>query len=184
MGSVNSTGVRLSARDDAERKAKGSAQTAVTEAPQKPSAKPGSKGDAKAKKEKKEKQPKVDYKAPDGAAFVNAEGKFTASPEGYDSRKHVKLTKKDFAEEHVFFGWLADKAQHTADKLRKKAEESKKLGGLKEKGKAKKMLKAMAEYAKLEKELRGELGDDEVNKLMQQAMDSIKNAGAPEAAAS
>jgi len=66
----------------------------------------------------------------------------------------------------------------------KKAEESKKLGGLKEKGKAKKMLKAMAEYAKLEKELRGELGDDEVNKLMQQAMDSIKNAGAPEAAAS
>lgn len=100
------------------------------------SAKPG----AKAPAAKKEKKVRVKYSAPENAAWVNEDGKLIAAPEDFDPKANKPLQRKDFADEATFFEMQANVYEARAKRCREKAEESKKLGGAKDKQKAKKLI--------------------------------------------
>lgn len=130
--------------------------TAAPAAPQStdaPSAAPGT-TEAKAKKEKVE---KVQYVPTVGAGdWVNADGKLTAWPGDFDPKTHKPPQRKDYADDAVFFTILADRAEASAKKFREKAEESKKLGNVKDRARAKKLLAARKRMQDLEAQLKAE----------------------------
>ncbi len=93
------------------------------------SARPGTK-DEKGKKEKKVR-----------AQYAIPEGGLTAWPADFDSKLNKPLKRKDFADESLFLLSKADEYDRRAKALRQEAEESKKLGSIKDRAKAKQLLK-------------------------------------------
>lgn len=99
-------------------------------------AKPGNK-DEKAKKEKIKRVAyplPADPKSEDGGTL-----KLTEIPADWDPKLHKPLTKKDFAEDHLFFELKARQAEAAAAKFRKMGEDSKKVGNVADRAKAKKL---------------------------------------------
>lgn len=113
-----------------------------------PSAKPGTK-DEKAKKAPK----RIEFSAPEGAAYVNADGKFTAVPTDWDAKKHQPLKRKTFADDSQWLELRAQDYDRRAAALRKQAVEGKKLGNVKDKAKAKKLLGMQKRMEDLRKQL-------------------------------
>ena len=114
-----------------------------------PSAAPGT----KEPKAKKEKVAKVKYTAPAGSAWVDDKGLLTRWPDDFDPKRHKGLDRKQFAEEHVFFSLQADRLEAAAVKMRERAEESKKLGNVKDRTRAKKLLAAQKRLEALKAEM-------------------------------
>lgn len=115
------------------------------------SAKPGT---PDANGAKPEKIKRVEYKAPDGAAWVDDKGLFIRKPDDFDPKKHLPIKRKQYADDSVALLIRADDLEARAKKLREMAEEAKKLGGLKEKGKAKRLLSMHKKFAELQEQLK------------------------------
>jgi len=108
---------------------------------------------AKPVKAKKEKKPVF------GLVDSADEGVYPFSspiPEGYEFGKTQGLKKRDFAEEYIYLEHRALEAEAKAVALRAKAEESKKLGSSKQRGKAKRLLKLQEQFAALRESLEGQ----------------------------
>lgn len=105
------------------------------------SAKPGTK-DEKAKKEKKVRE---QYPIPEGG--------LKAWPTDFDPKKHKPLKRKDFGDESLFLNSKADDYERRAKALREEALESTKLGGVKDKAKAKKLLSMHKKIAEMTKDM-------------------------------
>lgn len=136
--------------------AKSAVANQATAAPAKPSAAPGTK-EPKAKKEKVE---RVDYPIVAGTEWsvTTGEGdaavtKLTAWPTDHDPKVHKPLTRKDFADEAVFYDVQADRLERQAKKFRDKAAETRTLGNVKERVKAKKLIAAMKRMEDMKAEL-------------------------------
>ena len=95
-------------------------------------------------------KPKVPY---DGPVQRNADGKFDAVPEGYSSKKHKPLLKADFVDDALWYLMKAAEYDRKAQWFRDQADQSKKLGGSKDKAAAKKLLKMQERFAELRKNL-------------------------------
>jgi hypothetical protein len=111
------------------------------------SAKPGtqdSKG-AKPPKEKKERVPRVDYTVPEGG--------LKEWPKDWNPKQHKPLRRKDFADEGVYLEERAKRYEAMAVRIRQEIADGKKLGTLKEKGKAKKLLQLQRKFDELKKQL-------------------------------
>jgi hypothetical protein len=144
--------------------------------PQAPSAAPGAK-EPKAKKEKKAKR--VDY-----PGLKDAEGKpvsFETIPTDFDSKIHRPLPRRAFKNEATFWELKVTAAEKHLAKVKQMAEDAKKTGGLADKGKAKKLLNMLARAKELEAELAGELGADELAKLLAAVPEAKPKAAAPAA---
>ena len=120
------------------------APAAPTQAKAPPSAKPGQK-DEKAKKVPKEKVEKAKYPIPEGG--------LKEVPTDFDTKKHRPLKSKDFADESSWCELQAKHCEAKATEWRSKGEESKKLGSVKDRAKAKNLLRMQDRMAELMKEL-------------------------------
>lgn len=107
-------------------------------------------------KKVREKLVTVEYAAPAGAVWVNAEGKLTAWPEDFKTTQHKPLSKSAFADEYIYHMARAAKFDKLAIKCREEAELSKKLGGTKGNAKAKKLLTMQKRMAELTASLQAE----------------------------
>jgi hypothetical protein len=116
----------------------------------KPSAAAPGTVDEKAKKEKvkKEKIPRVPYPVPEGG--------LADWPTDFDAKKHKPLGRKDFAKESVYLLKKAEHYEKMAKDLRHEAETGERLGGLKDKGRAKKLLKLQEQFDALKASLQSE----------------------------
>lgn len=76
-----------------------------------------------------------------------------AVPEGFDFRAHKSLKKRDFALDHLFYEYRAAEMDFKAAAFRKQAEEIKKLGSAKDRGRAKRLVKLQEKMAELRKQL-------------------------------
>lgn len=112
-----------------------------------PTAKPGTPDPIAAKPKRAE------YVAPQGAAWVDASGKLTAIPDDFDPKKHVPLQRKAFADDGLFWEMRAVHAEKQAVEYRRRAEESKRLGGVKDKAKAKQLIRMVERLEALKKQL-------------------------------
>lgn len=129
---------------------------AGTKNPPKGAAKPGTKSDA-GKKPVKEKKTRQAYTPTvDDPSWVNEDGLLTALPEDYDPRAHLPLKRKDFADEALYYEWLAGVYEVRAKKLRQKAVDFKKMGSVRDRGKAKRLLNMQKRMAELRKQLEDE----------------------------
>lgn len=111
-------------------------------------AKPGT-VDEKAKKEKK--PGRVAYpglKAADGTDV-----KLKAIPTDWDRKAHKGFSRKNFEDDALYLEWRAQQFDHAAAALRKQAEESKKLGNVKDRAKAKRLLQLQKRLGELQKQL-------------------------------
>jgi hypothetical protein len=118
------------------------AQAAAPAAPA--SAAPGTK-DEKAKKVKRE---RVQYPIPEGGLEIY--------PTDYDSKKFKPLKKKDFKDEALYIEARATHLETQAKNLREEAANMRKMGGVKDKGKAKRLLAMQKRMAELKASLAGE----------------------------
>lgn len=100
---------------------------------------------------------KIDFVTPEGATYVNDKGLFTVVPPDFDRKKHKPLSKKQFADEAYFLTLKADEFEARAKRLRAQVEDMKKLGGMKDKAKAKKLLSLQKRMAELQASI---LADD------------------------
>lgn len=124
-------------------------------APPAGAAKPGT-TDAAAKEPKKG---KVLYPALVGPK--DAEGKDTIIPlkevpKDWDPKAHKGLRRKDFSDEALFWDWRADRMELQVKKIRAHAEELRKLGTVKDRSRAKKLLSMQKRIADLKAQLEGE----------------------------
>jgi hypothetical protein len=141
------------------------------------SAKPGTKDDkAKAKAKR------VDYAAPDKAEWVDDKGLFTRLPDDFDQKKHLPLKKKQFADEYAFLILRAEQLEKQAVKMRELAEQSKKLGNVKDRVKAKRLVQLTARLEELKKSLAETMSPEEIAALIgTAAVKTEENAAAPAA---
>lgn len=130
-----------------------------------PSARPGT-ADATGKKEKKEKVVRVAY-----PGLKNEAGeavKLTSRPTDFDLKKHKPLRPADFEDEGIWYEMKAEAHDKIAANLREKADEVRKVGPIKEKGKAKKLLQMQKRMAELTEHLKKQGVD--VDALLKAAM--------------
>lgn len=151
------------------------------------SAAPGTQSPQAATAKRKQVVKKKDaFVAPDGAAYVVAEGegesrtvRFTEWPADFDPKTHKPLTRSQFADESVYYTHQADAFEARAKRFRGLATQSKQLGGLKDKTKAKKLLKMQARLNELRASIEAD-GTDVAALLQllaaQQAAAAIKTA--------
>lgn len=119
------------------------------------SAKPGTTAEV-ATKPKKEKKPKVER-----TLLAPPEGGFTDWPKEWDPKIHKPLRRKDFANDVTFLNRKADHYEIMAKRFRQEAIDSEKLGGLKERGKAKKLLQMQRKFEELKAQLKADNVDVE-----------------------
>lgn len=117
------------------------APAAVADKKAQKSAKPGVKevGAQKPEKAKRIKYPHTDP--------------LSAVPADFNPKIHLPLGRKDFVDEGCWFLVKADYFDKMAAKMRHMADESKKLGNIKERAKAKRLIKMTERLAELRKEL-------------------------------
>ena len=112
---------------------------------------PAGAAEEKASKVKKELYPAlVDPANPDGYEPL------TVVPENWDPKVHKGILRKHFAEDDVFFDWRASRLEKQAASYRQQAEESRKLGSMKGRVKAKKLLSMQKRIADLKASLAAE----------------------------
>jgi len=75
-------------------------------------------------------------------------------PEGWEWGKWAGLKKKDFTEDHFYMFYRAAELESKAAAIRSKAEEIKKLGGAKQRTKAKRLIKLREQFAALSEQLK------------------------------
>lgn len=123
------------------------APAAKTTAPAAPKngAKPGTE-DKKAAKVKK-----VAFTSTDET--VMKDGKLLVIPTDHDAKVHLPIKRKGFADEGMFYELRARQMEAKAADYRKMAADSAKLGGVKDKAKAKQLLKMQDKIAELTKTL-------------------------------
>lgn len=109
-----------------------------------PSAKPGNKAPEAAKPPKEK---KVRTK------FVVPEGGLKEWPTDHDPKVHKPLKSTDFADESVYWFHKADQLEKAAVAAREKAEQIKKLGGVKDVKKAKRLMQMQQKIAELKAQL-------------------------------
>jgi len=78
---------------------------------------------------------------------------FTETPGDFDFDTHVALKKKDFAADHMYYTFQAEKLDFKATMFREKAEEARKMGSAKERSKAKRLRKMQTKMAELRAQL-------------------------------
>lgn len=144
-------------------------------APPKKSAAPGSK-DPSGEKKPKEKVKRVDLDLTTVDPQFLKDGKLTQVPPGYDPKKFNPLKKSHFVDEATYFEVQAARFEKQAAAFRAKAEESRKLGGVKDRGKAKRLLQMQKRMAELQASLINELGPEVVAELMKSAEELNKPA--------
>lgn len=77
-------------------------------------------------------------------------------PKDWDPQKHKGLRRKDFADDALFFDWRADRLELQAKGYRQQAEEFRKLGSVKDRARAKKLLSMQKRIEDLKQQLAGE----------------------------
>lgn len=92
---------------------------------------------------------KIDFVAPEGASYVNGDGKFTEFPSDFNRKTHKPLTRKNFADEGYYYNLKADEFESKAKKFREAAAGLKLVGNVKDKSSAKKLLKMQQKMAEL-----------------------------------
>ena len=114
-------------------------------------ARPGNTG-----RQKRETIEKVDYTSPEGSTNVDENGKLLAWPEDYKSSVHKPLKRDAFADESVWYHEKANQFEAKARKFRTEAEQITKLGGIKDRTTAKKLVKLHARLAEMAASLEAE----------------------------
>jgi len=107
-----------------------------------PSAAPG----AKAPEAAKGKTERIAYPVPDGG--------LSEFPKDFDGKKHKTLKRGDFADETVWLEMKATECDKRAAAYRAEATEMKKLGTVKERAKAKRLLAMHKRMAELQEQLK------------------------------
>jgi len=77
----------------------------------------------------------------------------TSVPDGYDFAAHKSLKKRDFAAEWLYLEFRAKDMDYRAEKFRKQAEASKKLGSVADRAKAKRLVRLQDKMEELKKQL-------------------------------
>jgi len=77
-------------------------------------------------------------------------------PPEFDFKTHKTLKKKDFTADHLYFSHRAAEARFKAEQFDAQAEEAKKLGSAKDRGKAKRLIKLTEKMAELKEQLAGQ----------------------------
>lgn len=110
------------------------------------SARPGTKDDKGAK----EKKQRVKYPGltKDGKAV-----KLAAIPDDYDPKVHKPLGRKDLEDESLWYELKARDFERKAKLMREKGEESKKLGSVADRAKAKRLLALQKRFNELKQKL-------------------------------
>jgi hypothetical protein len=96
-------------------------------------------------KPKRVQPPKDDYPIPEGGLVT--------WPTDWSISKHKPLAKKNFADEAVYYDGKAAMYEKMAANARREAETSRKLGGLADRGKAKKLIKMQEKFLELRKQM-------------------------------
>ena len=108
-------------------------------------------------KEKKVKEKKVKSKKPVFKLVGSKDPKqypFTeVIPKGYDIKVHALLKKRDYASDHLFYEFRAIEMENKAVAFRVLAEEAKKLGSAKDRGRAKRFVKLTEKMDELKQQL-------------------------------
>jgi hypothetical protein len=121
-----------------------------------PPAKPAAKAEKKVKSGERGPtvfHPALEAKAVDGV--LKPTKKLQAWPADYKTTQHKPLSSAHFEDPAVYYNGKADRLQRVVDKLRQDALQAKTLGGVKEKGTAKKMLQLQKRLDDLKTELSG-----------------------------
>jgi hypothetical protein len=122
----------------------------TTTAPVPPAGDPGEAPEAGRRK----RTPKETY-----PGLIDGEGvdvKLKAVPGDWDAKKHAPFKKGDFEDEAVFLDWKADVFQGRADRYRNEAERYRKLGGVQDRAKAKRLLNMQSKMTDLIADLRSQ----------------------------
>jgi len=90
--------------------------------------------------------------------------KLDSVPADFNPKIHLPLQRRDFKDESVYFQLRADIAKKSAERFQKLADDAKKLGGMKERVKAKKLLQMQKRMADLIAELKA--GGTNVDELL------------------
>lgn len=85
---------------------------------------------------------------------IKDDTKLKELPPDYDYFKHASIKRKNWESDHLFFGYKANEHEARAAKFRQVADECKKMGGVKERAKAKRLFKMQEKMQELEKQLR------------------------------
>ncbi len=102
----------------------------------------------KEKKPKPERVPRVPYPVPEGG--------LADWPADFDAKKHKPLGRKDFANEGKYLIRKAEHLEKLAAAYRHEAETGERLGGVKDKGRAKKLIKLNEQFEALKNQLAAE----------------------------
>jgi hypothetical protein len=105
------------------------------------SARPGTKDDSG----KKAKVERVEYTVPEGG--------FTEIPSDFSSKIHKPLKRKDFKDEALWFELRAAELEAKAKRARAEADNVRKLGGVKDRAKAKRLISMQKRMAEISEQL-------------------------------
>jgi hypothetical protein len=97
---------------------------------------------------KKDKKGRDEYKVPEGG--------FATVPADFDSKLHKPLKRKDFKDESLWFELRALDLEKKAARMRREGENIKKLGGVKDRVKAKRLLSMQKRMEDLKATLKSE----------------------------
>jgi hypothetical protein len=110
----------------------------------------------KEKVPKPEKVKRIAYPGLKGADGKATKLQTAEIPTDFDSKKHLPLSRKDFAEEHLYFTLRAAQYMKQVKFFEAKAEDAKKTGNVADKARARRLLKMQEKMAELRAQLEGQ----------------------------